>query len=143
VALHLPPSPLPLVTITEPLQGATVRGFVFVSGTATQPDASMGIVNVEFDGGDGTWAYANGTLVWSFGIDTTHMRNGPQTINVRASDGLRYSETTELDLIVRNPAVERPSMIAQSAMLYILLVLIISVVGVCTVYLLWKRRGPT
>jgi hypothetical protein len=143
VTLHLPPPPLPLVTITEPLQGATVRGFVFVSGTATQPDASMGIVNVEFDSGDGTWAYANGTLVWSFGIDTTHMRDGPQTINVRASDGVRYSETTELDLIVRNPTVERPSMIAQSAMLYILLVLIVSVVGVCTVYLLWKRRGPT
>jgi hypothetical protein len=143
VTLHLPPPPRPLVTITEPLQGATVRGFVFVSGTAMQPDASMGIVNVEFDDGDGTWAYANGTLVWSFGIDTTHMRNGPSTIRVRASDGQRYSEAAELDLTVRNPTVERPSVIAQSAVLYILLVLIASVVGVSTAYLLWKRRGPT
>ena len=51
---------------------------------------------------DGPWQVADGTLNWSFFLDTTKLSNGNHVIRVRSFDGTVYSPETERSVSVKN-----------------------------------------
>ncbi|RLG36924.1 MAG: hypothetical protein DRO01_07680, partial [Thermoproteota archaeon] len=76
----------PVVEITEPVPGSTVRGTLVISGTSSSNITKIQRVEIRFD--NGTWYTVDGTTEWRFEWDTTRVGNGPHEISVRAYDGI-------------------------------------------------------
>jgi len=68
------------VEIVSPQDGATVSGFVLITGTST--DVGGGVVSVSID--DGPFLPASGTDVWTFLWNAGAAAPGPHTIRARA-----------------------------------------------------------
>ncbi len=73
----------PIVTMLSPQADAVLSGIVSVSGTATD---NVGVELVQFRVGTDEWMAASGTDEWSVALDTRWLRNGTQTLAVRAID---------------------------------------------------------
>jgi hypothetical protein len=98
--------PAPEVTITEPLDGGTVKGVLRISGHAvTRNGPVLRQVLVRVDGGD--WMVANGTYEWKFYLNTRDLKNGRHVVEARAYDGAKYSAEAAISVVVRNPVPER------------------------------------
>ncbi len=92
----------PTVAIDSPAEGATVSGSVDVTGTASDPDGSVQVVEVRIDGG--AWQAASGTSSWSFTWDSTSVGDGQHTIEARSSDGSAHSSIASRTVTVDNQA---------------------------------------
>ncbi|MBU4190146.1 MAG: right-handed parallel beta-helix repeat-containing protein [Candidatus Thermoplasmatota archaeon] len=118
---------IPIVTISSPSNGGTVSGTVTVSGSASDPDGIVTVVQIRID--NGTWKTASGTASWSYPWDTTNVSDGGHTISVRSSDGVDYSSIDSVNVNVKNEEEggeeENPSEIPY---LYILIPVIIIIV---------------
>jgi len=95
----------PTVTITYPSNGASVSELVMISGTTSNPDASVNISSVEVKIDDGDWILADGTARWSYEWATYSTQNGKYTISARSYNGKGYSDTASISVTVNNPAV--------------------------------------
>lgn len=94
----------PSVSISNPEDGASVRGEVNVTGDASDMDGEVEHVEVKID--DGRWREANGTSPWNTTWDTTLWESGNHTITARAWDGSDYSENETINVTVdRAPSV--------------------------------------
>lgn len=94
----------PSVSISNPEDGASVRGEVNVTGNASDMDGEVERVEVKID--DGRWREANGTSPWNVTWDTTLWNSGNHTITARAWDGSDYSENETINVTVdRAPSV--------------------------------------
>jgi len=93
------------VTITTPLDGATVSGLVTIQGTAT--DLGNGRVSVSIDGGP--FELATGTTGWSFDWDASTAANGAHTITARARQCMSCPEVIDTATVqvgaVSGPAI--------------------------------------
>lgn len=93
----------PRVAIMHPAEGATVDGFVLVSGTATDPDGNATIQSAEVSLDNGTtWSKAKGTQNWSWSFDSHSFPNQPLIIQARANDGQNYSSVEDVTINIRN-----------------------------------------
>jgi subtilisin family serine protease len=81
-----------------------VHNIISINGRASVSKGN--IQKVEFNINDGEWATAEGQDEWSFEFDTTTVKNGLQTINIRSSDGIEYSQVYDLVLNVVNIGCE-------------------------------------
>lgn len=90
----------PDVRIVAPEQGSTTNGTVTVEGTADLGDASHQGVMVRVDGGP--WVEIQAVDDWRWTWDTRLHADGPHTIDARAFEGDRISQTVERSVTVDN-----------------------------------------
>jgi len=95
----------PDVTISYPLDKATVSSLVMISGTSSDPDGDNELRKVEVKISDNKWVNAEGTTQWSYDWNTYEYNDGMCTISVRAWDGKEYSDIQTITLEVDNPEV--------------------------------------
>jgi hypothetical protein len=89
----------PTLSISAPVNGATVYQTVTVSGTASD---NVGVTQVEVRVDSGTWNIATGTTSWQWDLDTTGLSDGAHTINVRALDAAGNATTDSVSVTVDN-----------------------------------------
>jgi hypothetical protein len=112
----------PAVAIASPSEGATVRGVINITGTASD-DGNVASVRVAID--NETAAAAQGTTSWSFGwnSNTSKYPNGRHRITVTATDNTGLSAVVSINVTVDNPAspppVKPPVKEQDNTMLYI------------------------
>jgi hypothetical protein len=94
------------VTISAPVDGATIGGTVSVSGTASDPD---GVASVALSVDDGPSAPASGTTAWTGALDTTTLANGPHTLKATALDAGGKSSSASVAVNVQNADSSPPS----------------------------------
>jgi hypothetical protein len=85
----------PTVTITSPLNGATVTGTISVTGQASD-NVRVAQVAVSIDGGP--YAAATGTTSWSLSLNTSSLSMGSHTITARATDGAGNAGTSSVSV---------------------------------------------
>ena len=96
----------PSVAVSSPFAGATMRGTVTVSGTATD-NVQVASVAVSVDGG--AYATAQGTTSWSFGLDTRLFADGTHTVMARARDASGNASTASVSFTVSNADTTPPA----------------------------------
>ena len=92
----------PTVEILYPRNNAVVSKIVTITGTALDPEGNIESLEVEIKTDD-EWVLVEGSLQWSYEFKTFDLQDGPYTIEVRAWDGIDYSELKEITIIVNNP----------------------------------------
>jgi len=90
----------PTIKINYPANGSTVYGALIIKGVANDEDGSIIKVEIRIDGGE--WKEANGTISWSYELDTTELDNGFHIIEARSYDGINYSEIAKITVNVNN-----------------------------------------
>jgi nuclear transport factor 2 (NTF2) superfamily protein len=89
--------------VTLPEQ-AVVDGKVAVSGRIIK--GSVDVVSIQYRLDSGEWVNVTGNESWEINMDTTKMKNGNHTLQIRAYDGLTYSEIARRSFTVKNPVKE-------------------------------------
>lgn len=126
----------PLVAITGPPATKAFFGIVTVTGTASDPEGKLARVEMSINGGG--WSPLTGAASWSYLLDTTSLRNGRHSIQVRAFDGTDYSDAAWLNFTVSNAAPSTstgPSPLMLAGIGVIILVVVAAI-------LLTRRRRP-
>lgn len=101
------PNQSPTVDITYPVGGDTVSGTITISGTASDSDGSVTLVEVNIDGG--SWWPCSGTTSWSKSWDTTGASTGWHTIYARSKDDDgAYSSIDHVTVDVENGGGNQP-----------------------------------
>ncbi len=92
----------PVVSIDYPSNGSTVSGEIIIKGKAWDKDGNESIAKVEIRIDGGEWQNATGILNWAYKLDTKKLKNGMHTIEVRAYDGINYSNIIKINIEVQN-----------------------------------------
>jgi hypothetical protein len=100
IAVNMGGNIRPKVSPQSPSEGQKVKGTIEITGTATKGTLDITKVQLRVDSGD--WMDATGTASWRLGLDTTKLKNGKHTIEVRAFDGTDYSDMVNGTLTVDN-----------------------------------------
>lgn len=131
-----PADELPTCQIASPMLGETVSGNYTITGTASDREGTLEMVEVRID--DGPWIGVNGTESWSFEWDTAAVPDGDHTIHARSFDGMNYSDVVQVTISVSN---EKPqeSMLQQSWLWIAIAVVIIAILTILFI-LVRKRR---
>ncbi len=95
-----PPYVAPTITIGTPSEGTSLGGMIYINGTAAFASGSIKRVDYRIDGM--AWAQASGDSSWSIVWNTTKGDNGAHTIEVRAFDGIEYSNAAVCHIVVNN-----------------------------------------
>jgi len=128
----------PTVAITGPSVDKALSGTVTVTGTASDPEANLSRVEMSLNGGG--WSPVTGASSWSYLLDTKTLRNGRHSIQVRAFDGVNFSDAAQLDFSVNNAAAATTSS-GPSNMLLVGVAAAILIAVVATVVVM-RRRKP-
>ncbi|MDI6708347.1 MAG: Ig-like domain-containing protein, partial [Candidatus Thermoplasmatota archaeon] len=94
------------VTISSPSDGAIVKGTIAISGSASDTDGIVSIVQIRID--NGSWLTVNGTTSWLYIWDTTKVLDGFHTISARSFDGTDYSSIVSISVNVKNEVEAKP-----------------------------------
>ncbi len=128
----------PVVAISTPSDGSTVKGKITIAGAAYDPDGVVASVWIKIDEGirmetDSTWSWSH-IWSWSYAWDTTKESNGEHTISVMSYDGYGYNSTIHTVTVNVNNEKETPKGFIPSFEA----VALITVIGVCVILL--RRR---
>jgi len=93
----------PTVLIKHPVEGNVVANMVMVSGTASDPDGDVLLVEIKIE--DQDWQEAYGTKMWSFDWNLFLMNDGYYTISARSYDGISYSNIVNVTVKVDKPEI--------------------------------------
>ena len=96
----LPLSRLPTVHVDVPVEGQVVFGAVNITGTAWG-GVPVERVEVRVDWWD--WQEAEGTLEWTFQLDTRDLERGAHMLQVRSWSGERYHMSTMVNFTGAGP----------------------------------------
>jgi hypothetical protein len=113
-------------TITTPAQNATIGGKVRIMGECRPDSEEIMPVWVLVRVDDAPWQPAEGTVNWSFYLDTTKLTDGNHVIRAKSFDGSQYSTETELTIKVNNGDVT-----GFALMPVLIIVLIIALIIIC------------
>ncbi len=111
----------PECQIVSPAQDETVEGVVEMSGTASDPDGT--VEKVEFRIDDSPWIAVEGTMTWTYELDTEGYPNGEHHIFVRSFDGEKYSAEVNRTVFIENPEPDNLGQILLWALLAIVIVI--------------------
>ena len=134
----------PTVTTSSPSDDETVSGTITVSGSASDPDGVVTVVQIRIDGG--SWETASGTTSWSYSWNTTKVSEGSHTISVRSFDGTNYSSIDSVNVNIKNEGEdeeedETSAKLFDIPWLYILIpIVIIIILAVVGIGIKRKRR---
>jgi len=107
----------PVVTITtEEIAKAFTKGFD-VEGTASDDNA---VVGLEFRLDDGEWEPLAGSQAWEYAIKVGDLEKGEHSLEVRAWDGVHYSDTLTYTFDIKEPEDESPGFVAAVSVLCLL-----------------------
>jgi hypothetical protein len=126
----------PSVSFLSPSEGQKLKGNFTVTGAAVKGGREVTAVQYRVDTGE--WTNASGTLDWRFTFDTSGLRKGDHTLQVRAFDGTSYSDPASRNVIVDNnppPTTQKKSSSFSVLNWLVLLVLLAAVAA-----LLYIRR---
>ncbi len=116
ISVSQPLPKAPIVTITSPVNGATLSGTISVAATVT-PDTGQTITAAELRI-DGALIGTDTTAPYAWTIATMNYGNGPHTINVTATDGGSRKGYAQISVVFSNvpqpPQVVITSPAAQS-----------------------------
>ena len=112
-----PPRQPASVSILHPTEGWRVRGNLRITGLAANGTGTVVNVQVRIDGKE--WLLANGTISWSYELDTQHLPNGRHSVEARCFDGSGYSAVSAVSFHLINPEPE-PTL-AKSQWSYVIL----------------------
>jgi hypothetical protein len=93
----------PSLTLATPTAGATVGGYVTLTGSAAD-DVAVSRVDVSVD--SGAWQPATGTTIWSAVVDTPSLPDGTHTFFARATDAAGNTATTSISVTVKNTVLD-------------------------------------
>ena len=122
-----------VVSITRPVEGQKVSGKFRVFGIAKGPSDVTVEVNVDGSG----WKSAQGGNFWNYTVDTTNMKDGAHTLQVRSSWNGRTSAVCSVSF-----TVQKAQGIGLAATLMIGAVLALIVIVVAVVLVIVLRRRP-
>jgi len=91
----------PVVSILYPHDGADVFHLVMIHGICS--DVNHDIKRVELQIDNDEWREVDGISPWSYEWDTFQFTDGNYTIQVRAWDGVHYSDMQSVSVFVHNP----------------------------------------
>jgi hypothetical protein len=91
----------PTIRLLSPSQNALVMDIVNITGTASD-DKQLSRVEYQITGDEGWKAIQGNKESWVLTWDTTTVANGSYTLVFRSFDGLLYSDTVTLKLVVKN-----------------------------------------
>jgi len=91
----------PKCQILVPTADQTVKVSISINGTSTRGGPLVKTVQVRIDGG--SWFVANGTMAWTYFLDTKTLSNGKHTAEAKANDGIIDSNLSKVQFIVDNP----------------------------------------
>jgi hypothetical protein len=94
----------PVVTITYPVDEATVSKLVMISGTAENPNSEKNIESVQIKIDGNNWVTTTSATPWSYDWTTYTLPNGRYNISARSYNGKEYSEIVSITVMVNNPA---------------------------------------
>jgi len=120
-----------VVTIVKPTEGQKVSGKLTATGTAKGPGDLVVEVNIDGAG----WKPAEGNSTWTYHLDTSNMKEGKHTMQVRASWKGHTSEVRTATFEVR-----RAQTLNLTAMVLIGLLVAIIAVAVAVVLVMTRRR---
>jgi hypothetical protein len=130
---------IPVCSISSPSSGVKLSGAATISGTSSDSDGTIEMVEVRID--SGSWKEAVGTTSWSYELDTTSISNGAHTIYARAYDGSDHSSLASVNIEVDNQAdTNGDSEEEDSSFLIMILIIVIILVVVIAAVLLRKRK---
>ena len=90
----------PKVEILSIAEGQKMKGKFTLTGKAVK--GTLEVVKVQARVDSGEWTDAAGNTSWTFILDTSKLSNGKHTIQVKAYDGVGYSETVNRTVTVDN-----------------------------------------
>jgi hypothetical protein len=134
----------PAVTISAPVNGATVNGTVMINGSAWD-DMRVDAVYIRIDAS--SWVKLTTTPLWFYSWDTTNVTNGVHTVYLKASDGTQSSPEVSINLTVNNVKPPKPPITpvnnnnGQTMLLVGAMVAIFAVAGVVG-FMMMRRRPP-
>ncbi len=117
----------PSVQITAPANGSTVKGSIIIKGKASDIDGNETLQKVEIRIDGQEWKEAKGTTNWAYTLDTTKLSNGEHTIEVRAYDGIEYSNIISIKIDVQNEKAKGIPWMLIGGMAIIIAIVIIAV----------------
>ena len=126
-------------TILSPKDGKNVKGGIKVNGNATVIEGGISQVELKVD--SGKWKQADGTLDWSFNLDTKGLSNGRHTISVRAFDGRNYSKEASISIQVENAPAGFAAITSNPVYLGLLVGLIALAVAVPLALLMRRKKA--
>ena len=125
----------PTVDFVTLPEKAKVEGNVAVSGRIIK--GTMEVVRIQYRLDSGEWVNLTGNETWQVDLDTTKLRNGNHTLQIRVYDGQTYSEVATRSFTVNNPVTE-----VAKPFPFLLVGLIISLVVVAVVLFSWRGKKP-
>ncbi|RLF51769.1 MAG: hypothetical protein DRN11_02205, partial [Thermoplasmata archaeon] len=123
----------PEIEITEPMNGSVVKGSIVVKGKAWDKDGNESLVKVEIRIDGGEWKEATGTINWAYTLDTTKLSNGWHTIEIRAYDGIDYSNIATTKINVQNEKEEK-------GMPWLIIGVVIAIIAIVAIAVLYLRK---
>jgi Bacterial Ig domain len=99
-------SAAPNVGFTSPSSGATVKGTITVTGTAS---SGAGVARVEVEVVGGNYQLASGTTSWSLTLNTTAYADGAQTLKARVTDNKGVQAWADLPILISNTVSPPPT----------------------------------
>ena len=94
--------PEPIVSFIKLKDNATVSSTLTVDGTCQVVTNGRNVTVVQYSIDNGPWQTVAGTLNWSFKVDTTKLKDGKHTLDVRTFDGKDYSTVMARTFTVKN-----------------------------------------
>jgi hypothetical protein len=92
----------PSVTVTYPPPAGKLKGTVTMAGTVARGTRMVVLVEFRIDSGD--WRAASFNSSWNATLDTSRLKDGRHTLEVRAQDGREYSDSAQVVFDVDNSA---------------------------------------
>jgi chitodextrinase len=97
----------PNVTISTPVNGATIAGTVNVSGTSSDNTA---VSKVELSIDNAGFMPVSGTTSWSYGLNTSLFSDGTHTIRAKATDSVgNQTISSTVSVTVKNSTAPPPT----------------------------------
>jgi len=90
----------PIVTISQPENGSILSGKFRIEGTSWIENGDVEKVEINVTGS--SWESVNGTINWHFVWDTSKVKNGNHTIQVRGYSKDGYSEIASINVSVKD-----------------------------------------
>lgn len=136
-AQSVPINQPPNCSITYPSSGVTIRGTINITGVASDID---GIVQkVEIRIGEGDWIVIEGTISWSFILNTTILSDDIHKISVRSFDGQNHSVESSIEIEVDNIPSEKGRSLFEDLGFWMIIILIL-MIFIILITLLRKKR---
>jgi hypothetical protein len=90
----------PTIGFDIPLEGQKVKGRLAMTGKAMK--GTLDIVKIQLRVNSGEWLDASGNSTWTYTLDTTKLKDGKHTLQVRAFDGMDYTDIVNRTIVVDN-----------------------------------------